>query len=483
MHRYTKKYWLRTILAVTALILASAVACGAASGRDQDGRATPLKPTAEYNPNASLAPLVEEVAPAVVNIKATVKVKGRSGFGPNEFFEFFFGPRGRSPGGQPMERKKEAVGSGFIIDKKGLVVTNHHVIENAVEIEVQLADDRTFEAEMVGSDKQTDVALLKLKNAKGLPTVPMGDSEAIRVGDHVVAIGNPFGLAHTVTSGIVSAKERVIFAGPFDNFIQTDASINPGNSGGPLFNLSGEVIGINTAIAPQGQGIGFAIPSNMALDIVDALSGGGKVVRGWLGVSFQPLDASLAKGFGMNHKGGAVVNNVTKDSPAENGGMKTGDVIIAVNGKKLKAGRQLPTMVAKLKPGSEASIKVVRSGKKKSLKIKIGKRPDNPDASGSSDSAEELASDLKISVKDLDDDTRQRLGARDLTGVVVANVESDSPAAGYLQVGDIIVELNRDRIRNASEFQAKTKNLKSGDDVLMLIYKRGGWRYLTFRLK
>ncbi len=479
-------HWLKTGLMLVVVVLTAAVACGAApaKGKGKAGKAgTPLNPTT-YDPRLSLAPLVEKVAPAVVNIRTTAKARRMPGH--FDLFEWFFGPRG--PGGRPTPRPERpmqhSLGSGFIIDKTGLVVTNHHVVGTADEIEVQLADDRKFKATLVGSDERTDVALLRLENAKGLPTVPLGDSDSLRVGDHVVAIGNPFGLDHTVTSGIVSAKERVIGAGPYDDFIQTDASINPGNSGGPLFNLKGEVVGINTAIAPQGQGIGFAIPSNMAQSIIDALGETGKVVRGWLGIGFQELTDKLSKVFGTKKNEGVITTNVIPESPAAKGGMEKGDVIVAINGKKLREGRQLRALVAKLKPGSTASIKVIRDGKPRTLKIKIGEMPEElGGATSAQPPAQKEKTELGFDVQDLDARSKQRLRAEDVDGVLVTRVNSASPAAGVLRAGDIIAEVNRDKVRNVGEFKNKTKDAKSGDDLLLLVYRRSGWSYLVFRLK
>jgi serine protease Do len=482
MHR------IKTGIIVAVIAIAAAVACGAApvkEGGKGKGEGAPLNPTT-YDPRISLAPLVEKVSPAVVNVRTTAQVRRMPGFFfPDDLFEWFFGPRGPSP--QPRhqpdsDQVQKSLGSGFIIDKSGLVVTNHHVVNGADQIEVQLSDDKIFQAELVGSDERTDVALLRLKDAKNLPTVPWGDSDKLRVGDHVVAIGNPFSLGHTVTSGIVSAKERVIGAGPYDDFIQTDASINPGNSGGPLFNLSGEVVGINTAIAPQGQGIGFAIPSNMALHVIDSLSQSGSVVRGWLGIAFQPLDEKLSKAFGIEDTGGAVVANVTPGSPADKGGMRSGDVMVEVNGQKLKNGRQLPSLIAKLKPGKIASIKVIRNKKNKALKVEIGQMPGEEKAPAVSPSTEESKTKLGFNVQDLDELTKKRLRAEDIEGVLVSGVDSGSSAAGVLTRGDIIVEVNRERIHNVSEFETKTKQLKSGDDLLLKIYRQGGWAYLVLRL-
>jgi serine protease Do len=486
----SRKPFVGTSVTIAALVMALAVACGAApagtKGKSKTRSGAVLNPTT-YDPQISLAPLVEKVSPAVVNIRTTVQANPMHGmFGPGDLFQWFFGPGPRRPNRPPTpgpQQQQRSVGSGFIISADGLVVTNHHVVIGAEEIEVQIADDRTFKAELVGSDQRTDVALLRLHNAKGLPVVRFGNSDKLRVGDHVVAIGNPFGLDHTVTSGIVSAKERVIGAGPYDDFIQTDASINPGNSGGPLFNLSGEVIGINTAINPQGQGIGFAIPSSLASKVIDALNNGGQVVRGWLGIGFQPLNEELAKAFGVSDKDGAVVvSSVNRDSPADKGGMKSGDIIVSVNGKKLTKAKQLPSVVANLKPGTMATVNVIREGKARKLKIKIGQLPSETDGKKARPAMSEGKTKLGLRVQELDDQTRKQLDANEVEGVVVTQINPDSPARGVLSPGDIIVEINRERVRDMKAFAAQTKKLRSGDDLLLHIYRRGGWRYVVIRL-
>ncbi len=474
-----------TWAAVLALVLVAAVACGAASAKDQKEKG-PLSPT-NYDPQISLAPLVDKVSRAVVNIRTKTTVRGMQGMmGPEGLFEFFFGhrPKGSDPFGG-TERTLQAAGSGFIIESDGLVVTNHHVIKNVDEIEVQLADDRIFIAQVVGSDQRTDVALLRLEKASGLPTVEFGDSDALKVGDRVVAIGNPFGLDHTVTAGIVSAKERVFGAGPYDDFIQTDASINPGNSGGPLFDLSGYVIGINTAVNRNAEGIGFAIPSNLARDMIEALRNGGTVVRGWLGVVPQPLTDELAQVLGLPDKAGALVANVQVDSPAQKGGLKVRDVIVKIDGTKLKNSREIYPMIARLKPGKTVSFSVIRDGKRKTLSVKIGEMPNDDKSRDSSTGKKSVTQTPKlgIQVDDLDDNLRRRLGAGDVVGgVVVTNIEMDSPLRKVVRTGDIITEVNRDPVGDVARFREVVKEMGSGDDLLFLIYRRGAWIYQVVRL-
>ena len=362
-------------MAIATIILAT-VACGAANQKEgRSAQSSPQLDPKTLGPQISLAPLIEKVAPAVVNIRTTSKPKRRAGrFGHGNLFEWFFGPRDRDwpPFFRPPEREydRRSLGSGFVIDDKGPVVTNHHVVERADEIEVQLADDRKFNAEIVGSDERTDVALLRLENSKELPRTSWGNSDRLKVGDRVIAIGNPFGLDHTVTSGIVSAKERVIGAGPYDDFIQTDAAINPGNSGGPLFNLKGEVVGINTAINPRGQGIGFAIPANLAMGIIDSLVTKGKVVRGWLGITFQPLDEDLSKAFKIEHEDGVVVTDISPESPAA-GVLRTGDIIVSVNKKRVRSVEEFASRTKDVGSGDDLLLRVYWDGGWQYLILKL----------------------------------------------------------------------------------------------------------------
>jgi serine protease Do len=481
---------LSSFFVVLGLVLVAAVACGAAGAKNKtpDNAKGPVQPLT-YDPQISYAPLVDKVSPAVVNIRTQVRSPHMSGnFGPDSLFEWFFGPRDRSERPFPVPQQEQmlkAVGSGFIIDSSGFVVTNRHVVEGAEKIEVQLSDERVFDAELVGSDERTDLALLRIKGAKNLPSVSFGESSSLKVGDHVIAIGNPFGLDHTVTSGIVSAKERVIGAGPYDEFIQTDASINPGNSGGPLFNLRGEVVGINTAISPQGQGIGFAIPSDLAKGLIESLRKSGKVVRGWLGISFQSITEDLAKAFAVKVEKGAVVANVTPGSPAEKGGMKAGDIILEVNNAPLTSSRQLPSLVAAIRPGTVAPFVIMRDGKKETLKITIGQM-DEETANGPEQpkkGSEATAGELGFRVVPLDDNTKRRLRAEEVqNGVVVSNIKPGTSASGILRPGDIIVEVDREKMTSVSQFEKKIEKIKNGDQLLLLVYRGGIWNFVILRI-
>jgi len=316
----------------------------------------------------TFAELVKKEKPAVVNISTTQTVQGEGALsGRGHPFQEFFGDI------LPQEFKGVSLGSGFIINPDGLILTNHHVVEKAEKIQVRLSDKRRFEAELIGLDPKTDIALIRIKNPELLPFVQLGDSDRAEVGEWVVAIGNPFGLEQTVTVGIVSAKGRAIGSGPYDDYIQTDASINPGNSGGPLFNIQGEVIGINTAINPSGQGIGFAIPINQVKKVLGQLEKEGKVTRGWLGVMIQEFTKDLARSFGLKNGEGALVSDVFEDSPAALAGIKKGDVIVEFNGKKIGHMRQLPVAVAETPIGKQVSLKILRDGKEQIVLVRISK--------------------------------------------------------------------------------------------------------------
>jgi len=423
----------------------------------------------------SFADLAEKVKPAVVNISTekTVRIPGspfRHFFGPDEPFGDFF-RRFFDEDIPDRELKQQSLGSGFIIDKDGYIITNNHVVEGADEIKVKLADGREFKAKVIGRDPKTDLALIKITTLfKNLPVLPLGDSDKIRVGDWVLAVGNPFGLEHTVTQGIISATGRVIGSGPYDNFLQTDAPINPGNSGGPLINLKGEVIGINTAIIATGQGIGFAIPSNMAKAVVSQLKEKGKVVRGWLGVSVQTITPEMAAAFGLKKPEGALVSDVVAGGPAQTAGIKRGDIITAYDGKEIKRMSDLPRLVAETPVGKTVEIKVIRDGKEMALKATISELPAGKIAFGGPVSEESLG----MRVDNITPRWSHQLGIKDKSGVVVIGVAPNSPAeeAG-IQVGDIIKEINRKPIRNMKDYESGLSGWERGKPLLLLI-KRGG---------
>ena len=373
------------------------------------------------------------------------------------------------------EQKQRSLGSGFIIDRDGYVLTNNHVVEDADEIKVTLHDEKQYDATVVGRDEKTDIALIKLKDPKGdLPFAELGDSDTLEIGEWVLAIGNPFGLQETVTQGIVSAKWRKIGQGPYDDFIQTDASINPGNSGGPLFNLNGKVVGLNTAIfSPSGGnvGIGFAIPINIAKNIVPQLKGKGKVVRGWLGVVVQKVTPELAKSFGITEGRGALVADVDKDGPAAKAGIVSGDIITGYNGKEIKEMDDLPLLVAQTEIGKTVDVLVLRDGKKKTCAVTIAELKDGKGREHAQ--AEEPQKNFGIAVREITPELAQRHGLSKKDGVVITQIEPGSEAdeAG-LRPGDIIEEVNRTPIRSLADYNRLLGKLKSGDNILFLL-RRG----------
>jgi serine protease Do len=448
-----------------------------------DGSA-PL-PAAIAVPSASsLAPLVKAVKPAVVNISSTTVVKNPHGGlrmpgGDDEEQDFFqfFGPR------QPREFRGQSLGSGFIINADGYVLTNNHVVQNATDIKVRLADAREFEARVVGRDASTDVAIIKLEKASGLPTVALGDSDALEQGDFVMALGSPFGFRESVTFGIVSAKDRTLNSGnPFDDFIQTDAAINQGNSGGPLFNLRGEVVGINTAIiSPQiGQGLGFAVPINMAKNIVPQLLEKGKVARGYLGVSVSDLSPDLAQGFGVAPgTKGALVQNVLPDSPAGKAGVQAGDIVTGVNGKKVEGSGQLTRAISSVSPGGKVSLEVLRKGQRKAFTATVAQRPDEErlargtEEEGPGGGERKKDEKLGVRVADLTPEMARELRVQADGGVVVVGVTDDGPAGkAGIRRGDLILEVNLQPVSKVSELQAAIGKLKAGD-VVNLRIRRG----------
>ncbi|NJD63292.1 MAG: DegQ family serine endoprotease [Deltaproteobacteria bacterium] len=427
--------------------------------------------------------LFKEVSPAVVNISTTQVVRFnrprmRSPFGQQDPFEDFWN---NFFGNMPREQKRRSLGSGFIVSEDGYILTNNHVVEKADEITVTLLDKEEFKAQVVGNDPKTDIALIKIAAGKKLPFVRLGDSEKLAIGEWVLAIGNPFGLGHTVTAGIVSAKGRIIGSGPYDDFIQTDASINPGNSGGPLFNLRGEVVGINTAIIQGGQGIGFATPIHLAKAILGQLKEKGKVTRGWLGVYIQKLTPDMAESLNVPGRKGALVADVTKDGPAAKAGIRSGDVIVAFNGKTVSDEHELPQIVAAVPPGKKVDVKVIREGKEVSIPVTVGEMEGEP---GKRAGAPDLTKGLGLTVQDITPEVARHLEIENRKGVLVTSVEPGSPAddAGF-QEGDVVRQINREAVANAAEFQKSMKKVKSEKTVLFLVERGDARLFLAVKNK
>ncbi|MDI9569350.1 MAG: DegQ family serine endoprotease [Pseudomonadota bacterium] len=423
----------------------------------------------------SFADLAEKVKPAVVNIGTTKVMRGggyRSPFDGtpferyfgDDFFERFFGDSPR------REFKQQSLGSGFIISSDGYIFTNNHVVEQADKILVKLSDGREYEAKVVGKDAKTDIALIKIKAGDGLPVAEIGDSEKLRVGDWVIAIGNPFGLEQTVTAGIVSAKGRVIGAGPYDNFIQTDASINPGNSGGPLFNMEGKVVGINTAIVAQGQGIGFAIPIAMANNILPDLKAKGKVTRGWMGVAVQDITEDMARSFQLQDRRGAVVTEVFKGDPADLAGLRPGDIVTAINGKKIKDTHELLLLISSFHVGDKVSISVLRDGRAMNFQVVVAERRDRPETAQAGRDGYERHG---LAVGDITPEIARYMGIPKKTGVIVMRVQPGSPAEEVgIQPQDIILQVNRVKVSSVKDY-LREMNKKGAAGSAMLLIKRG----------
>ncbi len=470
----------------------------------------------------SFAPLVRQLLPAVVNISTTQGVAARPGRpdAPDapqvppgspfeEFFRDFFnrnrppggpgGPQGQE-GGPPQrqpQRRATSLGSGFIVDPSGIVITNNHVIDGADEINVILQDNTSLRAELVGTDPRTDIAVLRVRPASPLPAVPWGDSDTANVGDWVVAIGNPFGLGGTVTAGIVSARGRDIRQGLYDDFIQTDAAINRGNSGGPLFNMQGQVVGINTAIySPTGGsiGIGFSIPSNLARGIAQQLADGGRVRRGWLGVNIQQVTDEIAESLGLRGAGrGALISRAQEGGPAAAGGIRNGDVVLRFNNVEVREMRNLPRIVADTPVGTRAPVVIWRDGREETVTVTVQELPSDIQAAAATPSQPTPRGDrpvelsgLGLRVTGLTPELRERFRLRpEARGVVVTEVAPNSPAAEReLRAGDVILEVQQERVSTPQELQERVERLRRQGraTALFLVEGQGGQRFVPLRL-
>ena len=430
----------------------------------------------------ALADVADAVRPAVVNISTTSVVNMEdSPYGDmfnDPFFRHFFGD---GHPGMKRKYKSSALGSGVIVNENGFILTNNHVVKGADEIKVILYDKREFKGKVVGTDPRTDLSVVKIE-AKNLPTLTLGDSSKLKTGDVVLAIGNPFGLNQTITMGIVSAVGRSnIGLADFEDFIQTDAAINPGNSGGALVNGRGELVGINTAIFSTSggyMGIGFAIPSDMAKSVMDSIIKHGKVIRGWLGVSIQNLTPDLAKSLGIKETEGALIAGVENSSPADKAGLKRGDLITEMNGKKITDATTLRNVVASMAPGAKADIKIIRSGKELTITAVLGEYKEKKIVKKTA-----YNNAFKgVTVQELTPSLRDKLNLPEgMVGVVVTDIASDSPSQGLLQVNDVIEEMNRKAVGSAQEYEAIVSKIGEHDTVLLLIFRDGGSIYMTIK--
>ncbi|MGC2062768.1 MAG: DegQ family serine endoprotease [Thermodesulfovibrionales bacterium] len=432
----------------------------------------------------AMAEIASAVKPAIVNISTTrtVKIQGGADLFDDPFFRRFFGDQFNRQR-QPRERKSEGLGSGVIVSSDGYIVTNYHVVKEADEIKVTLADKKEYHGKVIGSDPKTEISIVKIE-AKDLPTLPWGNSEKLQVGEIVLAVGNPYGLNQTVTMGIVSAIGRAnVGIADYEDFIQTDAAINPGNSGGALVNPRGELVGINTAIFSTSggyQGIGFAIPSNMIKSIMDSLVKKGKVVRGWLGVSIQKITPELSKQFNMKEESGVLVSDAVENSPAEKAGIRRGDIITEYDGKRTDEPYQLRNMVANTQPGEEHVLTILREGTRQSIKVVIGDVPS--DLQGEPGDYQNVLKGIGIQEVTPELAKKMNIPVR-IKGVIINDIDENAPAAGVLTQGDVIQEINRKKITNLKEYKEMASKIRKDEDVLILIFRNGSSTFVTLSFK
>ncbi|MDZ7853308.1 MAG: DegQ family serine endoprotease [Halomonas sp.] len=436
--------------------------------------------------------LVEQAAPGVVNISTSRMVERQASpfhnFGGQEvpeIFRHFFGDRFPTPPGDGPGRKEErqSLGSGFIIDEAGYIMTNAHVVEGADEILVRLNDRRELEAELVGADAKTDVALLKV-DADSLPTLTLGDSDGLQVGEWVAAIGSPFGFDHSVTAGIVSAIDRTLPRDAYVPFIQTDVAINPGNSGGPLFNLDGEVVGINSQIFTRSggfMGLSFAIPINVALNVADQLRDGGRVSRGWLGVMIQPVSRDLAESFGMDNTEGALIADLDPEGPAARGGLKAGDVILSVNGEMVESSSTLPRLIGRVSPGSEVELTLLRDGERREETVTLGDWPESQGSVASRQGEEPASARLGVAVEPLQDAERRELGIEGGVRVREADPRGAAVKAG-IRAGDILVSIDQKMVEGPDQLAELVAELPEDRAIPVRLYRDGRSLFVALRL-
>ena len=504
----------RTAGKVAAVVAVLVIAGGAVAIGASNTLTAGTAPAAAAVPSSaspvSFADIIEKVSPAVVNIRVTAgdsatpaRMDPRGFRGPEDMPEFFrrffgdefgkrfgdeFGKRfGGDHGRRSGQHQAQGMGSGFIIDKAGYIVTNDHVVRGAEKILVTLKDKEQYEATLIGRDRKTDLALIKIEADRNLPFVAFGDSGAARVGDWVVAVGNPFGLDHTVTAGIISARGRAIGNGPYDDFLQIDAPINKGNSGGPAFNLRGEVIGVNTAIfSPTGGsvGIGFAIPASLAQEVIADLKDDGRVERGWLGVNIQAVNKDMAASLSLDKARGAIVSRVIPDSPAADAGLEQGDVILAVGKRPVRALRDLPRLIAGIEGGKSAKLTVWRDGKEKTVRVRIGRMPDSVRLGGDAEAEAEVQG---MRLSSLDPTVRRAYGiGDDIAGVVVTGVAADSWVAKKgLTTGDVIASVGNAQVSSPADVAARIKQARRQRQkaVLLLINREAEERFVALPLK